>query len=350
MIGFFVQGGIGDAILAQPVLKKLKETYSDDICLFYFNDLVAQVLEHNFEDASLFVRAKSDKRQWRDQVYKQAEDLGCDFVFSNILIKDHEGFLNQFYAIKPAFMELERQKRQVYLSNLSERIGFEIKNVKDHLFDVMRQYSIEDNCYVDINAFGINVSYDDMILDVPQIYYDKIQHWLDENPKFAIVHDSSMPSFEGKARMLMRSWELDRWNEVSKALVNKGFKVVQLTGDGYPIFEGAVTQKEAVGDKMQFYTILALLSRCDLYVGTDSWPNSAAVYHRQPKYIVMKGPSVRRWDHQYKYADIVRSGSCQGCESYVASLDSCHFQEQKKLCMTSITAEQVLKRVELAGF
>lgn len=344
MIGYCLTGGIGDAILSLPVIKALSREYGEGISVCYFNRNVGQVLEGNadLERADfLDINFASERRT----LHRHFSD--CRFIVFNRFYRDNDGDLNYFYASDDSELGEIRKRKEMYRHELSRAVGHRVAMSPSptERLAIANFLSAEDDYYVDFKRFGLDVEYDDVELALSEDAVKVVSEY--GMGDYAIVHDSRMPNTNGDGLYAMKSWYLDRWNEVCAHLSDKhGLRVVKMSEVGQPIFDGVTFHTEIIGDRPQFADYLALLSRCRIYVGTDSWPSHAAICLRDPKYVFLKGAVSKRWDHGGRFGRTIRMGGCQSCEGIPGSLDTCIWEQGTKKCMDLITVDEVVRAID----
>lgn len=343
MIAFCMGGGIGDAILCLPVIETLKKKFGEKFVIFYCDKNLTPILE-TIQDVEL----RFFETYWWDSQLACVKNAvsDCDLVIWNRFEYDNDGECNYFYANDPKWIPFTREMREIYRKSLSLELGRPIGRLQDEVArGLMLQLANDSNYYSDWLRFGIKISYDEVHMEVPdEVKKTHFQKFSDFG-KFVILHDSRLPETNKKRPHWIKCWYLDRWNELSASLTKQyNCKIVQMRSDLSPKIDGTISHEEIIGDKATFFDYLYLLERCFLYVGTDSWPAHASVFMPHVSFVILKGPSVRRWDHLNAYTSIIRKGNCQGCE-YV-SLDECVFGAGSRTCMDMIDVESVFEKVK----
>jgi len=342
MIAFLMTGGIGDAIVNQPVPEKLREMFDEEVFLFYFDKPVKQVISHNFDSVCGSDLALEWQKHKREKLYDQARSKGCTLAISNTYIEDSEGGFSFMRALEPSRLDVERRYRQLLLNNLAKDIGIPLKSlVGTYRYHILQFLASETSYYAGFNRSGIDVGYDDIRLDIPQYAIDFADQWTKHRPRYIIVQDSRLGGF----RAMMKSWYLERWDALCARLAAKyEVPIVQLGDVGKPKFEHCIHSSEVFGAELDFYKVLAVLSKSMLYVGTSSWPSLAAIVCRDPKYVVLQGAVAKGWSCDNLHT--IRRGDCQACESVTSYLDLCPFNDKPKECMRLITVDDVMEAVE----
>lgn len=340
MIAFCMGGGIGDAILCVPVIRRMQSTFDEPIVVFYCDGNLTPILG-TIPDVEL----RFFETYWWDSQLECVKNAvsDCSLIIWNRFESDNDEKCNYFYANDEKWLPFVRMKREEYRRNLSSELGREIGDLEEEVSrGLMFELSGDSNFYSDWNRFGIDVSYDDVHMDIPVEFEEKHAGAISKLGPYAILHDSRLPE-DGKSRPhWIKCWYTERWNQLSSHLSSEyGLCVVQMRSDLSPMFSGTICHEDIIGGDATFFDYLTLVKNSSLYVGTDSWPAHAAVFLKNPVFVILKGPSVRRWDHFNRYASILRKGNCQGCE-YI-SLDDCIFGSGARWCMDSIGIEDVKK-------
>jgi len=335
MIGYIITGGIGDAILSVPVIEKVKS---------YFNDsVIVLCLDPNMFPL-IFSTGNPVKCYEGEFSIEGAYSLlkTCSLVVWNRFEADNDGFNSFFYALDSSKLNTVRRMRETYHENLSKLLGRKVYDLRkeDHLF-LMNFFSSEKNYYADWNRFGVDVSYDDLNITIPNEFVIKNKERVDSLGNYCIVHDSRIHSFVQN----IKSWYFDRWQEVVNFILEEvKFEIVHIHTKSQPLLSGVISHDEIIGSEAQFFDYLYLLSRSKFYVGTDSWPGHAAIFLPQVKFVLLKGAVSRRWDHEGKCSSIIRKGNCQACE-YIP-LDKCIFDRGQRGCMKKIEVNDVVNEIK----
>jgi hypothetical protein len=333
MIGFFQTGGIGDAILGTSVVRNLHDMYGE-VTVFYCDHLVPQVYQ-GMEFVSDIVR--SDISKFRDRDYISRLHPKIDFIVFNKFRKSVDGELNFFFPVKDSSVELCREYGKKYVLALSEKMGVKINSVYDiSPSSLIGLFNSEDDYFSDWHRFGLNCSYDGV--SIPIYEYTRQRNLSISLPeRFIIFHDSRSP-INGQSAYPLKAWAVDRWRELYSMVEGLGLPVIQFVSGGQKVFcDGIIPHYDVIGRDAMFQDYLYLLSRADVYIGTDSWPAHAAIFIDHPKYILLKGAVSRRWDHGGRFSKIIRIGKCQACEGPAVSSSFCLSQD-KNGCMQKITA------------
>jgi len=333
-IGYILTGGIGDCILSIPIIKKLNNIFNTKINVLFFTKAslpILQTLDYcipKYSDIDLSLDYK--------KIYEELNF--CDLIVWNRFEKDNDGFSNFFYAKNEKFIDFVREKRNLYLKNLSEVVGREIKDVKHTFPSVVPFLNLESNYYVDWNRFGLDIKYKDLDIEVPKSI--KNSEFIDKIDNLCIFHDSRLEELDRSYSV--KSWDRDKWEDLVVRLKKKFF-IVHFNNINQTPFFGSTSIFKLLGGNPNFFDYLYLLDRAKLYIGTDSWPAHAAIFLKNTKFILLKGAVSKRWDHNKKFSDIIRKGKCNCCE-YI-SLETCIFDKGMKRCMKSILVEDVLEKV-----
>lgn len=342
MIAFFQTGGIGDAIMGTAAIRCLAERYGD-VGVLYFNPLVPQVLDGR--DGVAWTRHMPAHKCRSMRSIKEAVPE-CGMVVFNKFRRDFAGRLSFFVPMGDdcrQYLDDASEYYERYLAAICDMVGRKRGSLDDFdHFWLMRAFNRETDYFADWKRYGFDVGYEDVGVPMPQGMEDRHPK-VAEMGDFAIVHDSKYP-VDGESAYLMKSWYGPRWGEVSRRIYEElGLPVVQIAGLRQPVFwSGAKRQSEIIGPDAVFEDYLWLLSRCKLYVGADSWPAHAAIFVREPKYVLLKGAVSMRWDHGGRFSRIIRKGDCQACEGPPMSVRECIWERGTHQCMNLIAAEDVI--------
>jgi ADP-heptose:LPS heptosyltransferase len=340
-VGFILTGGIGDAILWIAVAKKIQEMFDGDFVLLYFNNHMEPIV-NTLENAETRFREIDYWGTSEDTVKTNLSD--CDLVVWNRFERDNDGLCNFFYAVNEEFIPYVRDKRAEYMANLSKDLGREVKSIDEEIYNGLIHILVnEDDYFIDARRFGIDVSYEDVNIDIPDATIEKHDDMIRQFDPYVILHDSRLDNIHH-----LKSWDFDKWNELSNNLSeNMSCNIVHLLSSNQGAFDKSIIHSKIIGDDATFFDYLYLLKRSSLYIGTDSWPAHAAIFLPDTEFVFLKGPSSKRVDHMGKYSSIIRKGKCQACE-YI-SLDKCILGRGTKKCMNSISVEEVINIIHKKG-
>lgn len=341
MIGFFQTGGIGDAILGTSIARNLHKLYGE-ISVLYCDRLVPQVYQ-GMEFISSMIKIDMKKCQSQSDLSNLMKDY--EFVVFNKFRKGIDGNLNFFVPVSKESFGLCEEYRKKYTESLSNDIGMKISDVSDvPKLRLISFFNSETNYFSDWNRYGVKCGYDDVKVDL----YDYTKKYFSESKipsKFIIIHDSRFP-VNGKSQYLMKSWNVDKWKKLCERIsCDFNMPIVQILSPGQSTFcDGIIPHYELIGKDAIFQDYLYLLSKSSVYIGTDSWPSHAAIFTRDPKYILLKGSVSRRWDHGGKYSSILRIGECQACEGALIDTSKCAWYDGHR-CMDNITVDIVYEEL-----
>jgi hypothetical protein len=219
MIAFGMSGGIGDAILGQPIVKKIKEVFNEEVALFYYDKTVGQVLSHNYDFAhGPFFTNGVDGRDKR-ALYKEARKQGCSLLIFNSFLLDNDDQWNIFYALDESRIDIVRERREVHLKSFNEKLKTNVDSLNDlHSLTVLNNLGLEDSYYADFRRYGFDVSEEEIVLDIPDWANEKTAEWRKNNPEYAVIHDSRLETKyrKDKEHAILKSWYADRWEGVAQ--------------------------------------------------------------------------------------------------------------------------------------
>ncbi len=337
MIAFCVTGGIGDTLLAVPVIQKIKEMFNERILVINF-DKPSEIILKNIYDVDTLCFGGMVSHE---QFYKNVKD--CGLIIWNLFRKDHEGHCNLFTANNNSYKSIVSDMRKKYFINLSSDWKIEIKDLYNNAEMNMIRLSNEEDYYIDYRRYGIDVNFSDLNIDIPEKYIIKNKNKVDSLGDYFIFHDSRLYGNQAT----LKGWDIKKWNSLSEKILNSyNIKIVDFFNQKEKIFKNSIPSEEIIGSEGDFFDYLYLLSRCKNYVGTCSWPSVASIFLDDVNFIIMKGPSVRRWDFESKFANIIRKGECQGCFCIDIDDGSPSYQNKCRIggkpCMNNINVEDII--------
>jgi len=340
MIAFVVTGGIGDAILGQPIPGKLKEMFGQDVVLYHQEGPIGQVVSHNFEVASEMRYVNAWHSYRADEMVKIVDDPSCEMIVANTFFKTST--VSSFFMPLTDEMRLKADEMNgLYISNLAKEIGVEKEQIKDiDPYQLMMYLGHCKNYYASFNRYGIDVGYEDIKLDIPEDAIERASEWIDKYGEYVVVHDSKF----GDPECVIKQWSKDSWEELVECINDRyGLPIIHFRSEDQPLFDGCISSTEVFGKQFDFYSILSFISQCKLYVGTDSWPQHSAVCHQKPKYVILKGAAAMGWDGLDKYSVNIRRGDCQVCECVSPDRTTCIFGKSGNVdCMQEIAVADVM--------
>jgi len=326
--------------MGTAVIRCLAEIYGD-VGVLYFNPLVPQVLDGR-EGVAWTRHMPAHKCRTMENVREAVPE--CGMVVFNKFRRDHERKLNFFCPFSDEYKAEAASYRDRYLAEICKMAGVRKADLEDFSPNwMLNRFNHETDYFADWKRYGFDIGYDGVGVPIPE-GMDERHPAVAELGRFAIVHDSKYPDCNGESTYLMKTWFGPRWSSVSRRISEElGLQVVQIASPRQPIFwSGAKRHAGVIGADAVFGDYLWLLSKCQLYVGTDSWPAHAAVFVREPKYVLLKGAVSMRWDHGGRFSRIIRKGECQACEGPSMSVRQCIWQHGTQQCMELITADDVI--------
>jgi hypothetical protein len=337
LLAFLQTGGIGDAILGTGPIKRLVNLYGP-ISMAYWERLIPQVT-YGIEGIYFNYRIKGSSTI--DDMRSLLPNVSM--VVSNKFLSDHRGRPNFFIPLDESMWEFCDFKYETYCRNFERDFGMPFLPERGMSIETIGKMSSESNYFSDWNRFEFEVGYDDVFVEIFDYVKDKNEGSVSGLGEYIIVHDSRLE----RGGTYVKAWEYEKWREVCERLLSMGMKIVQIISPRQDRFhECVIPHYEIIGDGAMFHDYLYLLSRSNLYIGTDSWPGHAAIFTRKPKYVLIKGGVSRRWDHEGRYSEIIRKGKCQACEGPAFAAHSCTWGRTEKECMSLITPDDVMGRVE----
>jgi ADP-heptose:LPS heptosyltransferase len=139
----------------------------------------------------------------------------------------------------------------------------------------------------------------------------------------------------------VREWPVESWTELVQALSRHGFdRIIQL-GTGKT--GAAIPGTFSLVNQLTIEESIALISRCDLFIGIDSGLLHVAVCVQTPV-VGIFGPTAPqlRFARSVAQSQVVSAVPCQGCHHRIPRLHWIKSCPQGIACMKSIRAEEVL--------
>ena len=314
-------GGIGDAVLLCPAIRRIKEALGAEI------DVLAE--KRNQEVFGLCPGLR--------KVFTYDDDLSIlKPLFRNYdLIIDTE----QWYRLSAIFARLARGKL---------RAGFSTNNRKK-LFH--RRVAYEINVHESLNflrlvacATGTDYRpyYDIPFLEVPSPY----RRWA--RALFRRLRGERLPVaviFPGSARPEKR-WDTDKFAELAQRLENRGARIIIVGGPGDKEPASRITR--SLKDPMDFSGLTnlaqtaALIEQADVFISVDSGLMHIAYGLGTPS-VSLFGPGNRtKWAPKGAiHRTVYRSFSCSPC-SLFGKIPKCPYNYR---CMKSIEVDEVEEAV-----
>ena len=312
------QGGIGDVILATPILSELKHRYPDSwITLMVFQNAVDVVTGLSFID-EVFTYNKETDSVWKLYHKMRGNDMAI--------------FLDLSY--RPAMVAA--------LARIPVRIGIEHKR-KFWLTHKIKWQEYMDHIY-EPYVFG-DILKKSIGLDIPREKLDKLYiaaaDELDKESLWEKLQQSNI--HEGDRYIVcspvtaffLKNWPLERWNELFIRIYREyGMKSV-IFGGGKLEFDW---DKEAVVNlwgELNLRQVGELIRNARLLVNSCSMPIHMASAVGTPCVVLYGYTDHNRWAPRTKCKIVSTNVACSPCDGNHAS--TC----QDPICMKKMTVEDV---------
>ncbi len=318
-------------------MKRLVELYGDVIFL-HCDHLAPQVIQ-GLDGIRSIRRIRGNVNATIDNFKKIVPE--ADFIVANKFLKDHRGRSNFFVPLSPCGESEADLKYERYTKQFKKDFKKEFGSYPP--IDMIRDMNSETNYYADWNRYGIAASYDDVKIPIHGYTSKRNETEVSSLGRYVIVHDSRL----GCAPPYVKEWDRAKWMDLCARLSGGEVKVVQFVSPGQKLFDDSIIpHSDVIGRDAMFQDYLYLLSRSELYIGTDSWPAHAAIFTRDPKYTILKGAVSKRWDHGSLFSNILRKGSCQACEGPPSAARSCLWGVDAS-CMKEISVNDVMESIDV---
>ncbi len=317
------QGGIGDVILATPVLKKLKELYPQShITLLIFDNAKDLVDGLTFIDEVFCYNKKRDGfwKLWRKMLGYDAA-IFLDLTYRPAMVAALAGI--------PIRVGLEHKRKFWLTKKVKWQENMDFTYEPYVLGDIVNEAFELKLVHEELNKLYIVSASDE---DLQGLYGLLQNNGLEAGAKY--ITSSPTTAF------FLKDWPLERWNEIYKRIYCKyGLKTV-LFGIGALDFEW---DKEAVINlwgQLNLRQVGAVVKNATLLVSSCSMPVHIAAAMDTPSVVIYGYTAAERWAPREKCETVVTPLSCSPCDGYRGSTCT----EAK--CMQQMTVEEVYAACE----
>lgn len=285
--------GIGDVITVEPLLKKLKSVYPDRKILIYsFRGGYLENYKISYADE--IIRLRGFKNILR--FFREKSDIFIGLGYYSKI----SGYFKVFLYYLMIF--LSRSKKKIFLGDL-ESFDFKNKNMVQIKLNVLKKLNIEikDSDY-DIFlpfSFAKEKKKINKLLSVNKI---------SEADLLTIIHAGA------KGSDIARFWPSERWVKIINYLIEKYHAKICVIGGREDIEVTSEIVKKIkfpilnfVG-KLSLQETTALISKCKLFISTNSGPMWLAAALHKPQ-IALCGPSKTAWMPYNKHAIVIRKNT-----------------------------------------
>ncbi|MDD5618533.1 MAG: lipopolysaccharide heptosyltransferase II, partial [Candidatus Omnitrophica bacterium] len=318
-------GGLGDLILATPSLKILRKTFPHAKVSLLIDERFKAIMENCPYVDQLILFDRKNKKSWEliSELQKNNFDISIDFKNSD-------------------FTHIVS-----YLAKIPLRYGFSrgisgfLLNCAEKLFKDLPEEPVKQQFRL-LNKLGV-VSFDDALELWPAKQDDEFikralnDRGISENDKvvgLAIGASLKWPT---------KNWPIENFSQLSKALIQKGFKVV-LLGEGYlkeklEFFPEDKNIVSFIGDT-NLSQLISLIKRLNVLVTPDSAPMHIASAVKT-KIIALFGPTdpKKHIPPAKEIEVLVKHIDCQPCYKR-----NC-VNKEKMACLKKISVEEVLSAI-----
>lgn len=317
------QGGIGDVILATPVLKKIKDLYPQSHITFLIFDNAKELVDGlPFIDEVFCYNKKRDGflKLWRKMIGYDAA-IFLDMTYRSAMVATLAGI--------PIRVGIEH-KRKFWLT---KKIKW--KESMDFTYEPYVMGEIVNT------ALEVNIPHKDLnktfIVPGNAAECDDLQALLRTK---GLLDGNKYITSSPITAFYLKNWPLERWNEIYRRIYEKyGLKTV--------IFGGGALDyswdKEAVIDlwgQLNLRQVGVLIKNAALLVNSCSLPIHIAAATDTPSVVIYGFTSPERWAPREKCETVVTSLSCSPCDGYYGS--NCTVPK----CMQQMTVDEVYEACE----
>ena len=324
---------IGDLVLTTPAIRALRQHFPTSTISMIVNSYSREIIEHDphLDDVYVFDKQGIHKtlkgkiqfvKKLRLRTFDLAVDLGT----------------RDFLLLSPVLLSLSGARITLGLNNLGRGFLF---NTKVRPYPKPRPLT-EEICHI-LSPLGITCSDTQPELFLSDENRDSVEQYLSRNK---IKEDDILVGIHPGAYYETIRWTKEGYAKVADHLMTKYHAKV--------FFVGGPKEKELVDEiaammantpfnhagKTSLGQLMALTSKCHLFIGGSSGPFNIALGFDIPTVSFM-GPSIpERWRPQGEKNIVFRRDiPCSPCESG-------YCWKKDLSCMTGITAHEVIEAVD----
>ena len=318
-------GGLGDLILVTPSLRALRRYFPKARISLLIDERFSSIVENcpYVNELILFDRRKESLAGLVSELRRRNFDISLDFKNSNFThIAAYLSKIPYRYGFSKGLVG--------FLLNHPERLSRELaEEPVRQQFRILRRLGIVD--FDDALELWTSAQDDNLMQEVLK------GKGVSSQDKVIGLSLSASPEWPTK------NWPLEKFSELSRLLIQKGFKVV-LLGSAYlkekmDIFPKDENIIDLVGDT-DLRQLVSLISRLDAMVTADSAPMHIAA-SLNTKIVALFGPTnPKRHTPPARYIEVLTGQlGCQPCYKRAC------FNKDKMACLNKISAQEVLDKI-----
>ena len=330
-------GGIGDVILATPVLKSLREELSLKFLAMLVSPYAADILSENpYIDEIIPDKAPDNDKE------------RAPFFYLLNKIKSYN------FDIVLVLWSTARFAWMVYLSGIPVRVGQDFRLLYSFLYTkkVRLRTVLEDreshwvDCLMDFaREAGAGMTEPELCLPVNKFFRDEISDLLGSN---GIYEKDLLAGFHPGRGLSLSDWPCENFAAIADAIQREtGAKLVITGGKNEREFVSTIEASMKIkalnmAGKLSLKELIALIKRCNVFISMDSGPMHIAAACKTPTVAIfaLKSDLPPRWK-PYKCDHIIvrKDTSCN---------QKCIKEKCKKFtCLAELTGEDIVNPVRI---
>ena len=330
-------GGIGDVILATPVLKSLKEELSLEFLAMVITPYAEDILSENpYVDEIIL-----DKDPGNDK-----ERAPFFYLLNKIKSYNFDTALVLWSTARFAWM--------VYLAGIPVRIGQDFRLLYSFLYTrkVRLRTVFEDreshwvDCLMDFpREIGAGMTEPELCLPVNELFRESISDLLKNHG----IHETDLlAGFHPGRGLPLSDWPYEKFAVIADAIQREtGAKLVITGGENERDFVSRIeasmkTKPLNMAGKLSLKELIALIKRCNVFISMDSGPMHIAAACKTPTVAIfaLKSDLPARWkpykcDHIIVRKDVTCNQKCikEKCKKFT--------------CLEELTVEDIVNPVRI---
>ncbi|MEQ8223368.1 MAG: glycosyltransferase family 9 protein [Candidatus Eremiobacterota bacterium] len=330
-------GGIGDIILATPVLKSIREELSLEFLAMLVNPYAEDILSENpYVDEIILDKDPCNDRERAPFFYLLNKIKSYNFDIALVL----------WSTARFAWM--------VYFSGIPVRVGQDFRLLYSFLYTkkVRLRTVLEDreshwvDCLMDFaREAGAGMTEPELCLPVNKFFRERISDLLESHN---IQERDLLVGFHPGRGVSLSDWPYENFAAISDAIQREtGAKLVITGGENERDFVSRIeasmkTKAVNMAGKLSLKELIALIKRCNVFISMDSGPMHIAAACKTPTVAIfaLKSDLPPRWK-PYKCDHIVvrKDTSCK---------EKCIKEQCKKFtCLAELTEEDIVNPVRI---
>jgi len=312
------QGGIGDVILATPILAELKHLYSDSwITLMVFQNAVDVVKGLPFID-DVFAYNKKTDSIWKMYRKMRGNDIA---IFLDL---SYRPAMVAAMARIPVRVGIEH-KRKFWLTHAIEWQEYMDHTYEPYVFGDILKFSLG----IDIPRERLEKIYISSATDREK---DDLQQKLRHG---SIQQDDSYVVCSPVTAFFLKNWPLERWNELF-IQIYKDYSIKSVVfGGGQLVFDWDKDAVVNLWGKLSLRQVGTLIKGASLLINSCSMPIHMASAMGTPSVVLYGFGDPARWAPRNKCAIVKTDLPCSPCDGYRGS--TC----RDPICMKQMTVSHV---------